>query len=122
MFNLITFPAAGSTKVLVNKVEYPLANFITTQTVNDTDITWTTNNISKLAVSFDSGVGAVIDIFENQLTIQVTSSEGFINRTVGLLGVNNDNINDDFTRPDGTQLSINATQSAIYYQFGKLCK
>ena len=122
MFSLINFLAAGSTKVLVNKVEYPLANFTTTQTVSDTDITWTTNNISQLAVSFDSGVGAVIDIFENQLTIQVTSSEGFFNKTVGLLGVNNDKITDDFTRPDGTQLSINATQSEIYYQFGKLCK
>ena len=109
-------------KLLVNKIIYPVANFTTTQTINETDITWTaTNGTSRLAVYFESGVGADIDVFENQLTIQVTSSESFKNKTMGLLGVNNNDINDDFTRPDGTQISINSTQSSIYYQFGTLC-
>ena len=110
-------------KLLVNKIIYPVENFTTTQTINETDITWTTTNgTSKLTVYFESGVGADIDVFENQLTIQVTSSESFENKTMGLLGVNNNDINDDFTRPDGTQISINSTQSSIYYQFGTLCK
>ena len=115
--------AAGSVKLLVNKITYPVANFTTTQTINETDITWTTTNgTSKLTVYFESGVGADIDVFENQLTIQVTSSESFKNKTIGLLGVNNNDINDDFTRPDGTQISINATQREIFYNFGKYCK
>ena len=110
-------------KLLVNKIIYPVATFTTTQTINETDITWTTTNgTSKLAVYFESGVGADIDVFENQLTIQVTSSESFKNKTMGLLGVNNNDINDDFTRPDGTQISINSTQREIFYNFGKYCK
>jgi len=71
-------------------------------------------------VTYDSGVGAVIDVFSSQLSIQVTSSLSYLNNTVGLLGVNNNDINDDFTRPDGSKIAINSTQEQIYYQFGKL--
>ena len=67
-------------------------------------------------------MGAVISVFESQLSIQVTSSSSFVNNTLGLLGVNNNDINDDFTRPDGSIIPINSSQEQIYYQFGKLCK
>ena len=124
MNNEIISFVAGSVKLLVNKIIYPVANFTTTQTINETDITWSTNanGTSKLAVYFDTGIGADINVFENQMTIQVTSSETFKNKTVGLLGVNNNDISDDFTRPDGTQISINSTQREIFYGFGKYCK
>ena len=108
--------------MLVNKKGYSTANFTSTQTINDTEIHWSTGNRTHLSVAYDSGVSAVIDVFSSHLSIQVTSSFQYVNRTVGLLGVNNNDANDDFTRPDGTKISINSTQEQIYYQFGKLCR
>ena len=107
--------------ILVNKKNYSTSNFTTTQTFNDTDITWSTGNKTQLSVAYESGVGAIIDVFSSQLSIRVTSSSLYVNKTIGLLGVNNNDVNDDFTRPDGTTISINSTQEQIYYQFGKLC-
>ena len=106
----------------MNKKNYSTSYFTSTQTINDTDINWGTGNKTQLTVSYDSGVGAVIDVFPSQLSIQVTSSTLYVNNTIGLLGVNNNDVNDDFTRPDGTTIPINSTQEQIYYQFGKLCK
>ena len=82
---------------------------------------WSTGNKTQLSVTYDSGVGAVIDVFSSHLSIQVTSLSKFVNRTIGLLGVNNNDVKDDFTRPDGSTISINSTQEEIYYEFGKLC-
>ena len=107
----------------MNKNHYSTSYFNSTQSINDTDIVYsTTGNKTQLSVTYDSGVGAIIDVFESQLTIQVTSRNSFLNKTLGLLGVNNNDINDDLTRPDGSILPINSTQEQIYYQFGKLCK
>ena len=109
--------------MFVNKNNYSTTYFSSTQSINDTDIVYgTTGNKTQLSVTYDSGVGAIIDVFESQLTIQVTSSTSYVNRTLGLLGVNNNDINDDFTRPDGSIIPINSTQEQIYYQFGKLCE
>ena len=108
-------------KILVNKNNYSTGYFATTKTINQTDITWSTGNKTQLSVAYDSGVGAIIQVFSSQLTIQVTSSTSHVNNTVGLLGVMNNDISDDFTRPDGTIIPINSTQEQIYNQFGKLC-
>ena len=112
---------AGSVQILVNKKNYSLTNFTTAQTINDTEISWSTTNKTKLSVVYESGAGAVIDVLSSQLSIQVTSLPQFVNRTIGLLGVNNDDASDDLTRPDGTTISINSTQEEIYYKFGMLC-
>ena len=100
---------------------YNTSNFTTAQSINDTEIKWSTGNKTQLSVIYDSGVGAVIDVFSSQLSIRVMSSSQHTNKTIGLLGVSNNDINDDFTRPDGTILPLNSTQEEIYYQFGKLC-
>ena len=113
--------AAGDVKLLVNKNMYNTSNFTTAQSINDTEIKWSTGNKTQLSVIYDSGVGAVIDVFSSQLSIRVMSSSQHTNKTIGLLGVSNNDINDDFTRPDGTILQLNSTQEEIYYQFGKLC-
>lgn len=109
-------------QLLVNKISYSTSYFSSTQSINDTDIAWSTGNKTQLSVFYDTGVGAIIDVFESQLTIQVISSSTFVNNTIGLLGVNNNDINDDFTTPDGSIIPINSTQEEIYYQFGLLCK
>ena len=107
--------------ILVNKKNYSTSYFTTTQTFNDTEMRWSTGNKTQLSVTYDSGVGAVIDVFSSHLSIQVTSLSKFVNRTIGLLGVNNNDVKDDFTRPDGSTISINSTQEEIYYEFGSLC-
>ena len=109
-------------QILVNKKNYSTRNFTTTQTINNTEISWKNGNKTQLSVTYDSGVGAVIDVLSSQLSIQVTSSPTYLNNTVGLLGVNDNDVSDDFTRPDGFTIAINSTQEQIYYQFGKLCK
>ena len=109
-------------QILVNKKNYSTRNFTTTQTINNTEISWKNGNKTQLSVTYDSGVGAVIDVLSSQLSIQVTSSPTYLNNTVGLLGVNDNDISNDFTRPDGSTIAINSTQEQIYYQFGKLCK
>ena len=115
------FFVAGDVKLFVNKNMYNTSNFTTAQSINDTEIKWSAGNKTQLSVIYDSGVGAVIDVFSSQLSIRVMSSSQHTNKTLGLLGVNNNDINDDFTRPDGTILPLNSTQEEIYYQFGKLC-
>ena len=114
--------SAGIVELYVQKKSYPTSSFSATQTINGTDITWTSGNKMQLTVIYESGVSSVVDVFENQLTIQVTSSSNFYNKTMGLLGLNNGDTSDDFTRPDGSTLPINSTQETIYYGFGKLCK
>ena len=121
MFSCTSSLVAGSVQILVNKKNYSLTNFTTAQTINDSEITWSTTNKTKLSVAYESGAGAVIDVLSSQLSIQVTSLPEFVNRTIGLLGVNNDDTSDDLTRPDGTTISINSTQEEIYYKFGMLC-
>ena len=92
------------------------------QTINSTEITWIAGNKTQLNVVFDSGVAAEIIVFPTQLLIQITSSEDYLNKTIGLLGLNNNDKTDDLTRPDGTFIPINSTQETIYHQFGLLCK
>ena len=77
----------------MNKKNYSTSYFTSTQTINDTDINWGTGNKTQLTVTYDSGVGAVIDVFPSQLSIQVTSSTLYVNNTIGLLGVNNNDVN-----------------------------
>ena len=109
-------------QILVNKKNYSTEDFRASQTINNTEIIWKNGNKTQLSVTYNSGVGVVIDVFSSQLSIQVTSSLSFLNNTVGLLGLNNNDISDDFTRPDGSTIAINSNQKQIYYQFGKLCK
>ncbi len=114
--------AAGDVTLLVNKITYDTSYFNTTRSINETDIIFTQANKTQLNVTFESGVGATIDVFSNQLTIQISATLSLYNRTTGLVGPINDDQSDDLTRPDGTQIPINSTQETIYYQFGKLCK
>ena len=107
----------------MERKEYNTSFFHTLKTINQTDLhLFTVGNVTKFSVDFESGVGATIDIFERLLTIRIIPSSTFVNKTRGLLGVNNNNVNDDFTRPDGTPIPINSTQSEIYYEFGSKCK
>ena len=58
------------------------------------------------------------------LNIQATITGKLMkNNTAGLLGVYNDDKEDDLTAPDGSKLDIHtASESDIYHQFGEKCK
>ena len=97
--------------------------FNVSRTINETDIKYSTSGgTRKFSVAFESGAAADVDIFDRLLTLQTTSLPSFINKTQGLLGVNNKDIKDDLTRPDGTIIAHNSSQEVIYYNFGSACK
>ena len=52
----------------------------------------------------------------------VTPGDDYKNTTKGLLGTWNDNPNDDFTLPDGTELPSSLTLRDIHFNFGVKCK
>eukprot|EP00794_Sanderia_malayensis_P020653 gene20653-22694_t len=112
--------SSGFVTIFVNKQEYNVTYFNSTQTFNDTDIQWTLGNKKQFSVYYESGVGAVIEVLKNQLISTVSVPQTFFNKTQGLIGTNNNDKNDDLTRPNGTHISINSTQEYIYYEFGAL--
>ena len=92
--------------------------------VNDTkeytnvDITRTSNK--SVTATFSSGISIEVTLLTQMLSIAFNGPEEIKGSTTGLLGTWNDNINDDFKRPDGTYLPINSTESQIFYNFGQL--
>ncbi|RDD42220.1 Mucin-like protein, partial [Trichoplax sp. H2] len=69
---------------------------------------------------FSSGVSIEVTLLTQMLTVAFNGPDEIKGTTVGLLGMWNDNVNDDFRRPDGTSLNINSSESQIYYNFGQL--
>ncbi|XP_072000223.1 uncharacterized protein [Engystomops pustulosus] len=76
--------------------------------INDGSITATFEGLISISVSAYSGILNAITSLPNQ----------FFNKTQGLLGVWNQNMNDEFMRPDGSYISIKSTADDIYH-FGK---
>ncbi|KAK5643851.1 hypothetical protein RI129_007696 [Pyrocoelia pectoralis] len=78
-------------------------------------------NQSEVLVMFDSGAG--LEVVENKgyMTARIYLPWTYINQTRGLLGNWSFNPNDDFTDPDGTQVSVPTTpkeSERIYNEFG----
>ena len=46
----------------------------------------------------------------------------FTGKTVGLLGIWDDDTKNDFTLPNGEQIDINSKSSTIHWNFGQKCK
>jgi len=70
---------------------------------------------------FENGVVIIIKASNDILSFQLSVPQSFHNSTKGLLGVWNGNQDDDFLKPDGTTLSIDSDESAIFKQFGEQC-
>ncbi|RDD39428.1 Mucin-like protein, partial [Trichoplax sp. H2] len=91
---------------------------------NGTVLSFNNIEISKSSttyiISFTSGISAEIQAVTETLVASVVTSSSLLGITKGLLGTYNGNVTDDFLRPDGTYLSINATDEEIYHQFGQL--
>ena len=71
--------------------------------------------------TFEIGVVIIAKAAHDILSFQLSIPKSFLNNTKGLLGVWNGNPVDDFLRPDGTNISINSSESVIYEQFGEKC-
>ncbi|RDD39051.1 Fibrillin-2 [Trichoplax sp. H2] len=89
-----------------------------TREFNNVDVT-RLSNITVAAI-FTSGVSMEVTLLTQMLTIAFNGPDEIKGITSGLLGTWNDNINDDFKRPNGSYLNINSTESQIFYNFGQL--
>ena len=91
-----------------------------TREFNNVDLSLSRNG--SLIVAYSSGISLEVTPLSGMINIAVNLPIAYKGQTRGLLGVWNDNINDDFTRPDERIVDINSTESQIFYQFGQPCK
>ena len=93
----------------------------TTQIVLDSASVTRPSNKS-LVVSFSSGVSVKIEIKTRLLVAVWAVPETFKGDTSGLLGVWDDDINNDFTSRNGNVISIDSTDRDIHTLFAQTCK
>lgn len=79
------------------------------------------DDAGNLVVSTGEGISISISLENGFLELIATLPDSFQNMTSGLLGVFNDDPDDDFRARDGTVLQL-STEREIYEQFGLLCK
>lgn len=91
-----------------------------TREFNNVDLALSQNG--SLVVAFSSGASLEVTVLPGLISIAVNAPSSLQGQSVGLLGTWNGDMNDDFTRPDGTKIPINATEFEIYYGFGEKCK
>ena len=75
-----------------------------------------------VTIRFNDGESISVRVRNNFLAIGIAVSPMYQNNTVGLLGLWNNNPDDDLLRPDGTTLSPKSTLEEIHREFGELCK
>ena len=76
---------------------------------------------NSLVISAGEGESVIVSLQANFLQLSIALPDSFKNKTSGLLGVFNDNPDDDFRDRNGTILDL-FTERDIYEQFGLLCK
>ncbi|XP_078670161.1 uncharacterized protein LOC144910683 isoform X26 [Branchiostoma floridae x Branchiostoma belcheri] len=84
------------------------------------DVTVSKGTNGSAIATFSSGIAIEVAVDVGIMAITVMAPPKFKGNTKGLLGLWNDDVTDDFTRPDGTSISINASDSDIYHSFGQL--
>ena len=77
---------------------------------------------NSFLVVFPSGISVTITEVQGSLSIVFAAPTNFKGQTKGLLGTWNDNVEDDFLRPDNTTLPSNSTGRQIHFDFGFKCK
>ena len=56
-----------------------------------------------------------------QISLTITAARNLINKTEGLLGIFDENADNDLKVRDGPILSANSSQEVIYAEFGESC-
>jgi hypothetical protein len=79
------------------------------------------DDINTLVMNFGLGGSVVVTLQTSFLEVSAALPDSFINMTSGLLGVFNNNPDDDFRDRNGFVLDLNSEQE-IYEQFGLICK
>ena len=92
----------------------------TTPIILDNAVIVRPDNVT-LVTSFSNGMAATIELKKSLLTVVVAAPDAFKGETRGLLGVWDDNVNNDFTSRDDTILFINSTDRNIH-DFAQTCK
>lgn len=105
-----------------NSTSFPFSNIGENDTLSYNNLDLSRSNDGKLVIAFSSGISVEVELLAEMLAVTFSAPDTFKGDTKGLLGTWNDNMNDDFRRPDGTYLDINANESTIFSDFGQLCK
>lgn len=74
-----------------------------------------------LVTSFSNGIAVTVELKKALLTVVFAAPDTFKGETRGLLGVWDDNVNNDLTGRDGTVLFINSTDREIH-DLAQTCK
>jgi len=75
-----------------------------------------------ISATFPSGISLTVSSVKKMMAINLALPEEFKSKTKGLFGVWNDDPNDDFILPDGSNIPISSNDSTIHYHFGLKCK
>ena len=74
-------------------------------------------------ISFaNSGTMLIFRLESGQISITITAASSLINKTEGLLGVFDQNKDNDLKARDGPTLSVNSSAEVIFGDFGHSCK
>lgn len=80
------------------------------------------NSSNCVQVVFQSGTGVEFCEDKGLMFFVVSLSLDYLNKTKGLFGTYNRDLDDDFTLPNGTVLSPNITSRDIHFKFGLNCE
>ena len=113
--------AGTSLNILVNGISVDFSNSSERfQEFNSSTAERTSNG--SMVLSFPSGISFEVKPLKGMLEITVSVPDSTKGQTRGLLGVWNNNTEDDFTLPDGMVLNPNSSERLLYAEFGQLCE
>jgi len=113
----------GGIDILIDHTIYSNYSSLTNDSVNvGSNLSISKPEDNCLEVSFPSLTSVKFCEKKEMMSFIVTPGDDYKNTTKGLLGTWNDNPNDDFTLPDGTELPSSLTLREIHFKFGVKCK
>ena len=113
----------GGIDILIDHTIYSNYSSLTNDSVNvGSNLSISKPEDNCLEVSFPSLTSVKFCEKKEMMSFIVTPGDDYKNTTKGLLGTWNDNPNDDFTLPDGTELPSALTLREIHFKFGVKCK
>ena len=122
-FIFVALPVLGGFKVLVDGEEFQGFDTLTNVSVNlNGSVAVSRPQNNSFLVTFPSGISVTATEVTESLSIVFAAPVKFKGYTKGLLGTWNDDLHDDFLRPDGSTLPSNATGREIHFSFGLQCK
>ncbi|XP_022800806.1 uncharacterized protein LOC111338572 [Stylophora pistillata] len=109
----------GGLEVLVDSVVYQ--NYTSLTNISrtlDGSVSVARPENNSFLVAFPSGISVTITEVQGSLSIVFAAPTNLKGKTKGLLGTWNDDVEDDFLRPDNTTLPSNSTGREIHFEFG----